>query len=212
MARFFNPDAVGADARLHAPATERNRDAILSVLKAHLPSDGTLLEIASGTGEHAAYLAPRFPTLYWQPTDIDPAHLASISAWRDEGAAPNLLPPRELDVLAPWPLHELPAPVRAVAAINLIHIAPWAVAEALIAGAGRLLGAGGILYLYGPYRRGGKHTADSNAAFDLSLKRHSIDWGVRDMEEVIDLAETAGFRSPAVLAMPANNFSLVFRK
>ncbi len=212
MPRFFNPEAVGGDMRLHAPATARNRDYILDILKPHLPESGTVLEIASGTGEHAVYIAPHFPHLAWQPTDIDPAHLASIEAWRTESEAPNLLPPVELNVLENWPLEHLSQPLAAISAINLIHIAPWAVAETLIEKAGGLLPEKGILYLYGPYKRGGDHTAPSNEAFHQNLQARDPAWGVRDMEAVIELGLQCGFAEPIVQPMPANNFSLIFKK
>ncbi|MCJ9429791.1 DUF938 domain-containing protein [Kordiimonas marina] len=212
MARFFNPDQISEEGKLHAPAAERNKDAILEVLLDHLPSAGTVLEIASGTGQHAVHFAPRLSHLHWQPTDLDPRHIASIEAWRAEAGAENLLAPRALNVLEPWPVHDLPAPVTAITANNLIHIAPWAVAEALIAGAADLLGGGGVLFLYGPYRRGGAHTAPSNEAFDAHLKSHDPAWGLRDMEAVTDLATEAGFGTPTIVEMPTNNFSLIFRK
>jgi len=212
MARFFDPGPVAGDGKLHAPAADRNKDAILEVLLDHLPSAGTVLEIASGTGQHAAHFAPRLSQLYWQPTDLDPRHVASIQAWRAEAGADTLLAPRALNVLEPWPVHDLPAPVTAITAANLIHIAPWTVAEALIAGAADLLTEEGVLCLYGPYKRGGMHTAPSNEAFDAHLKSHDPTWGVRDMEAVAELATEAGFSEPTITNMPANNFSLVFRK
>ncbi|WP_417456461.1 DUF938 domain-containing protein [Kordiimonas sp.] len=216
MARFFDPQSAGnpgEDARLHAPATERNKDAILKVLKAHLPRQGTLLEVASGTGEHAAYMAPALAPLYWQPTDIEPAHLRSIDAWRFHVDAENMMPAKAFNVLEDdWAFDDLPEQVTAVAAINLIHIAPWAVAEALLKRAGDALNRGNVLYLYGPYKRHGEHTAPSNAEFDASLKRRNPAWGVRDMEVVISYAEAAGFGIEEIVPMPANNFSLIFTK
>lgn len=216
MTKFFNPgkhEDAGADARLHAPATARNRDVILDVLKAHLPRKGSLLEVASGTGEHAAHIAAHFPDLHWQPTDIDPDHLESIDAWRTHVGLNNILPARPFNALEDdWALDHLPQPLSAVMAANLIHISPFEVAEALIKGAGNALNGEGILYLYGPYKRKGQHTAPSNESFDASLKARDPRWGVRDMEAVIELAQGAGFEAPEIIAMPANNFSLVFKK
>lgn len=215
MAKFFDPQAKDEDSdiRLHAPATERNRGVILELLEACLPRDGVLLEVASGTGEHASFMAPRLKPLLWQPTDIDDRHLTSIDAWANHVGSDNLLPARRFNALEDdWAFHDLPARVSAIAAINLIHIAPWEVTVALMAGAGKLLQQGDILYLYGPYKQKGAHTAPSNAAFDLSLKRNNPDWGVRDMETVMDLADKAGFSDLDIVGMPANNFSLVFTK
>lgn len=211
MARFFDPEGKGE--RLHAPATARNRDFILDVLKPALPQEGTIFEVASGTGEHAAYMAPKLPAHHWQPSDIDPRHLASINAWRAEVLVGNILPARRFDVLEnDFTDPELAAPLSAILSINLIHISPWTVAETLIAKAGEALPAGGLFYLYGPYKQGSKHTSESNEAFDVSLKSRDPSWGVRDMEAVIDLAEKAGFGAPDIIPMPANNFSLVFHK
>ena len=213
MSRFFNPGAAGDDARLHAPATARNRDYILDVLREHLPREGSLLEVASGTGEHASFFAPHFPDIDWQPTDIDESHLESIAAWRAHTACPSLLSPMRFDVLTDdWALPHLEKPLVAVLAINLIHISPFDVTVALMENAGRTLGSGGVLFLYGPYRRGGAHTAPSNESFDASLKARNPAWGVRDMEKVISLANQNGFGAPVIVPMPANNFSLVFKK
>ena len=197
------------DARLHAPATARNREPILAVLRRILPTSGTVLEIASGTGEHAAYLAPHFPGLAWQPSDADPELLASIAAWAAASGADNIRPPMALDVTRPdWGVED----VAAILCINMIHIAPWAAAEALMAGAGRLLPAGAPLYLYGPCKRDGRHTAPSNAAFDASLRSHDPAWGVRDLDDVVRLADTHGFDLAEIVEMPANNLSVVFRR
>ena len=192
-----------------SPAVARNRDPILAVLRRHLPAQGTVLEIASGTGEHAAYLAPQFPHLVWQPTDVDPDALASIEAHRAAAGAPNLRAPIALDVTAPaWPVTRADA----VVSINMIHISPWAAAQGLMAGAARLLPAGGVLYLYGPFKENGEHTAPSNAAFDASLRARDPQWGVRDIGEVRALADSHGFDFVERVAMPANNLSLVFRR
>lgn len=196
-------------AALLSPAVARNRDPILAVLRRHLPAQGTVLEIASGTGEHAAYFAPQFPHLVWQPTDVDPAALASIEAHRAAADAPNLCAPIALDVTAPaWPVTHADA----VISINMIHISPWAAAQGLMAGTARLLAPGGALYLYGPFKENGAHTAPSNAAFDASLRARDPRWGVRDLGDVRALADSYGFDLVERVAMPANNLSVVFRR
>jgi SAM-dependent methyltransferase len=192
-----------------APAVARNRDPILAVLRQHLPASGTVLEIASGTGEHAAYFAPQFPQLVWQPSDTNPDALASIEAHRALMNAPNLRAPIELDVTAArWPV----AQADAVVSINMIHIAPWEAAQGLIAGAARLLAAGQVLYLYGPFKENGEHTAPSNAEFDASLRATDPRWGVRDVTDVRALADEHGFDFVERVAMPSNNMSLIFRR
>ena len=192
-----------------APAVARNRDPILMVLRRALPAQGTVLETASGTGEHAAYFAASLPHLTWQPTDIDPEALASIAAHRAAANVPNLLAPVTLDVTAPlWPVTRADA----IVSINMIHIAPWAAAIGLMTGAGRLLQPGRTLYLYGPFKENGRHTAPSNAAFDAGLRARDPEWGVRDTGEVCDLAARQGFEFVERVAMPANNLSLVFRR
>lgn len=195
--------------RLSAPAAERNAAPILEVLRGALPARGTVLEIASGTGQHAAHFAAALPDLAWQPSDADPRARASIAAWRAQSGLANLLAPLDLDVLRePWPI----AAADAVVCINMIHISPWAATGALMRGAGARLPAGGVLVTYGPYRRGGAHTAPGNEAFDASLRERDPAWGVRDMEAVEALAEAAGLVCEARVPMPANNFSLVLRK
>ena len=194
-----------SDAR-HAPATARNRDAILEVLREALPAHGTVLEIASGTGEHAIHFAAALPHLTWQPTDPDGESRASIAAHAAMAGLPNLGPPLGLDVTsADWPVRAADA----VVCINMIHIAPWAAAEGLFAGAARLKAA--VLYLYGPFREHGEHTAPSNEAFDGWLKAQDPAWGVRDLEAVAALAASHGFSLARRVAMPANNLSLIFR-
>ncbi|AZG15849.1 DUF938 domain-containing protein [Cupriavidus pauculus] len=201
--------AADPTARRMAPATERNREPILAVLRDVLPPRGTVLEIASGTGQHAVHFATALPGLTWQPSDPDATHRESIAAWTAHAQAANVLPPLALDVRQePWGIDR----VDAIVCINMIHIAPWAAAEALFAGAGMRLGAGGILYLYGPYRRDGAHTAPSNEAFDRQLRAADAAWGVRDMADVMALGAAQGLVCDAPLPMPANNFSLVFRK
>ncbi|MGT2473545.1 DUF938 domain-containing protein [Paraburkholderia terrae] len=195
--------------RQHAPSAERNREPILAVLERVLPATGTVLEVASGTGQHAIHFAAALPHLVWQPSDLDDEARASIAAWTAHSGLANVRPPLALDVRdASWGIEA----AAAIVCINMIHISPWASAQALIGGAGRLLGPGGVLFLYGPYRRGGVHTAPTNAAFDEQLRRRNPAWGVRDMEDVVALADAAGFDAEDPVEMPANNFSLVFRK
>jgi len=202
------------DARLYAVATQRNRAPILDVLRRVLPASGTLLEIASGTGEHAVWLAAQLPGLVFQPSDPSPAHRASIAAWMASSGLANLREPLALDVTtADWEKSAgIERDLAAILCINLIHIAPWAAALGLLRGAGAALGAGRLLYLYGPYRRGGEHTAPSNAAFDRSLRAQHPGWGVRDLEAVVTAAEGAGFALEEVAQMPANNLSVILRR
>lgn len=210
----LSPDDETADARRHAPATARNREPILTVLRplvARLPDGATLLEIASGTGEHALFFARALPQLVWQPSEPDPDLRASILAHRaTEGRdLENLRAPLELDVTRfPWPISRADA----LLCVNMIHIAPWSCCEALVRGAARLLPAGGPLVLYGPFRRGGAHTAPSNADFDSSLKLRNPAWGIRDLEQVTTTAETEGFELSEVRELPANNLAVVFRR
>ena len=194
--------------KLSSPATARNREPIREVLARYLPAQGTVLEIASGAGEHAVHLARAFPGITWQPSDAYPEALASIAAWRDEAALPNLAPPVELDVMAnPWPI----ATADAIVCINMVHISPWEATLALFAGAARALPAGGLLYLYGPYRFDGV-TAPSNDEFDRSLRARDASWGVRDVRELTRTASQSGIALQHVVGMPANNHSLVFRR
>jgi len=202
-------------AKKFAPATQRNRDPILEVLKQVLPEQGTVLEAAAGSGEHAAYFAPKLAPRRWLPSDPEPENLRSIAAWRAETGCEELLAPITLDVTEPvWPVEDRPPspPISAILAINLIHISPWAATEGLMSGAGRILAPGGVLYLYGPYRRDGAHTAPSNAEFDRSLKSRDPRWGVRDLEAVIEAAERCGLSHLRTDAMPANNLSVSFRR
>lgn len=195
-------------AKRHAPATARNREPILSVLRRVLPERGRLLEIASGTGEHAAWFAPQFPGLTWQPSDLDGDNLDSITAWVAESGLANLPPPLRLDVTGPWPDGVLDAIFNA----NMIHISPWDTAVGLMAGAGRHLAAGGVLVVYGPFRVDGAHVSDSNQTFDDWLRAQDPDWGVRDLEAVVALAGDYGLLLMEVVEMPANNRILVLRK
>jgi hypothetical protein len=198
------------DARLIAPATARNREHITKVLRQHLPCQGLVLEVASGSGEHIVHFANSFsPDLTFQPSDPDAGARASIDAWVHLTGVSNVLPSIALDASADlWPIQRADV----VICINMIHIAPWEAAIGLVRGAARLLPANGLLYLYGPYRRDGRHTAPSNEAFDGSLRSQNQKWGVRDLEAVVELAEQHGFARPLIEEMPANNLSLIFHR
>ncbi len=197
-----------ADPRLYHPHVARNREPILEVLRRVLPAAGLVLEAASGSGEQAAYFAQRLPSLLWQPTDVDPRALASIAAHRAAADAPNLLSPLYLDALSErWPVERADA----VVCINMIHITPWTMSEGLMAGARRTLGAAGVVYLYGPYKIGGRHTAESNHDFDNRLRTQNPLWGIRDLADVTDLAARHGFALAETVPMPANNLSVIFR-
>lgn len=197
------------DARRSAPATQRNREPIREVLARVVPEGARVLEIASGTGEHAVFLAEALRVASWQPTDPDAPSRASIDAWRMQAGASRVLPATLLDVHADdWHV----GPVDVVVCINMVHISPWSATEALMRGAARVLAPRGLLYLYGPYRRGGAHTAPSNEAFDASLRARDPAWGVRDLETVVAEAERQGFALEDVVAMPANNLSVLFRR
>jgi SAM-dependent methyltransferase len=196
-----------AGARRNAPAADRNKEPILDVLRWILPRRGLVLEIAAGTGQHTAHFASALPDLQWQPTEPDADYHDSIRAWTDN--LPNVLPPLALDVSAwPWPVERADA----VLCINMIHISPWQSTLDLMAGAGAILPTGGVLFLYGPYKRGGAHTAPTNEAFDADLRTRAAAWGLRDMETVIDVAGSNGLVFKEAVAMPANNFSVVFAK
>lgn len=203
---------MNTDLRQHAPAAERNRAPILDVLRRLLPAKGpgTVLEVASGTGQHAAYFAAAFPHLTWQPSDANQDAHASIAAWT-EGCA-NARPPLSLDATAPaWRL-ETESPLVALFNANMIHISPWAACEGLMAKAGTHLPAGAHLVMYGPYRRSGAHTAPSNAAFDESLRARDPAWGVRDLEAVVACADANGLDHVEAVDMPANNLVVVYRR
>ncbi|MGB5548051.1 MAG: DUF938 domain-containing protein [Polyangiales bacterium] len=198
-----------AMAKGFAPAAERNRQAILDVLRRVLPSAGLVLELASGTGQHAVFFSQQLPTLRWQPSDASPNALQSIAAWVEEVERANLLPPIELDVRSPrWPI----ARADALICINMIHISPWESTEALFRRAGDLLAAGSPLITYGPYRLHGEHTAPSNAAFDQSLRSRNARWGIRDIDELTELAGRTGFTLQERVDMPANNMTLVWTR
>jgi SAM-dependent methyltransferase len=191
-----------------APATERNREPIAAVLREVLPPRGLVLEVASGTGEHAAYFARLFPALDWQPSDPDPDALNSITAWAADAGLPNLRDPVQLDAAGTWAITQADA----ILCMNMVHISPWAATLGLLDGAARLLPAGAPLYLYGPYRRAGILTAPSNEAFDRSLKERNPEWGLRNLEDVAAEAERRALRLDRVVEMPANNLSVVFRR
>jgi hypothetical protein len=208
------------DARQYAPATERNREAILEVLLKVLPSSGTVLEIASGTGEHAVYFASRLIDYMWLPTDANPQARASIVAWTEHNGCLNVYPPLELDAReAVWAVEketvtQLPnnSPIVAIVNINMIHISAWSACLGLMAGAGRILPVGGILYLYGPFKQGGEHTALSNAAFDEYLRIQNPEWGVRNLDDVVAAARLEHLSLQQAYQMPANNLSVVFER
>jgi hypothetical protein len=213
------------DLRQFAPATQRNREPILTVLKEVLPAAGTVLEISSGTGEHAVFFAPRLAPRLWIPSDPNPVARDSIAAWREQEPAESLYPPIALDVReSVWPIEQKPlpqdlqglnlrqSPITAIVNINMIHISPWSACVGLMAGAERVLPADGILYLYGPFRQANQPTAPSNEAFDASLQMQNPEWGLRSLEEVMTLAHNHHLEFVKIVAMPANNLSVVFRR
>jgi SAM-dependent methyltransferase len=187
-------------------SADRNKGPILALLKRVLPPTGLVLEIGSGTGQHVVHFAKALPELTWQPSDPDAAFRKSIRSWVELENLGNVRAPLELDVCSlPWPVTHADA----VLCINMIHVAPWAATEALLTGAKGVLIGGGVLFLYGPYRRFGRHTAPSNEAFDVQLRASDPAWGLRDLEAVVELAGTTGFELAEVVDMPANNFSVV---
>ena len=204
------------DGRLDAPAFHRNHQAIGGVLARFLAGkSGGAVEAGSGTGQHVVEFARQLTDITWWPSDLNENHLRSIEAWRLHSRAANIRPPRRIDVSDPaWcdvmKVEGGPAELLAIFCANVIHIAPWRVAEGLFAGAGRYLRQGGMLFLYGPFSRGGRHTADSNEAFDNSLRERDPAWGVRDVEAVTKLADGAGLSLIDIIEMPANNLTLVF--
>ena len=206
------------DPRLDAPAFHRNHQAIQGVLQRYLAGQsGDAVEVGSGTGQHVVEFARQFPPITWWPSDLNDNHLASIEAWRLYSKLSNIRPARRLDVSDPAWGDAMkgdggPDELLAVFCANVIHIAPWQVAEGLLAGTGGALRRHGMLFLYGPFRRGGEHTADSNAAFDASLRQGNPEWGVRDVEAVERLADRAGLSLIEIADMPANNLTLVFRR
>ncbi len=197
------------DARETAPAPERNKQPILEVLARVLPRRGLVLEIGSGTGQHVAYFAKALPALDFQPSEIDMERHASIAAWVAADKLSNVYPPLAIDITKrPWPV----SAADAVVCINVIHISPWEATLGLMAGASEILPAGGMLVSYGPYMRSGAHTAHSNASFDVSLRARNPLWGVRELDRLAEVARSEGFALEEVVSMPANNFTLVWRK
>ena len=195
--------------RQSAPAALRNRDPILEILRPALPERGLVLEIASGTGEHVIHFATALSGLKWQPSDPNPDSRTSIAGWIEAEGLANVRPPIDLDVHnRPWPVADLAA----ILCINMIHISPWTATEALMAEAGAQLPSGGLLYLYGPYRQAAVPTAPSNIAFDASLRQRNADWGLRDLETVVELAAASGLMLERAVTMPANNLSVLLRR
>jgi len=205
--RFYEAPASGV--RRSAPAALRNREPIAEVLAEWLPESGLVLEIASGTGEHAIYFARRFPALEWQPSDVHADALQSISEWRAETRLPNVHRPLVLDAAsADWPVDRADA----VLSINMVHISPWKSALGLIDGAARVLRPGAPLIMYGPWIKDDVPTVESNLAFDADLKQRDPEWGLRSVEEFAAEAEKSGLMLEATRAMPANNLMLLFRR
>ena len=205
------------DGRLQGPAFERNHDAIWSAMASFLSAQtGDMLELGSGTGQHATTFAGRSPQLTWWPSDIYPSHLASIEAWRRHAGFANLRTPQRIDLTDPawvWTADKHPGgALAAMLCINVLHISPWRVAQTLIVGAGRYLAADGRLFVYGPFKRSGQHTAPSNAEFDASLRAENPEWGVRDLDDLNALAQTAGLTPAEIVPMPANNLVLAFAR
>jgi SAM-dependent methyltransferase len=197
------------DARLSSPAVFRNRGPILDILRTVLPTQGVVLEVASGSGEHIAYLAGQLPALEWQPSDPSPAARASIAAWTAVDRLTNVRPPLVLDASAlPWPV----SAVNAILAINMVHISPWAATQGLLHEAARLLPPAGLLYLYGPFIQAGVPLVPSNAAFDADLRVRNVEWGLRDLAGLEAEAAGSGLKIEAVLPMPANNLSVIVRR
>jgi hypothetical protein len=203
---------AGGDARHYAPAAERNAGPILDVLGRHLPAAGAILEIGSGTGQHVIAFAAAHPELTWQPSDPDPAARASIAAWTAAAGVSNVLPPLDLDVTAEGWARALAGAVQGIVSINLLHVAPWAACAGLMAGAAALLAPAAPLYLYGPFKQGGRHTAPSNVQFDRYLRACDPTWGVRDVDAVVACAADYGLVLVDVVALPANNLSVVLRQ
>ena len=200
---------MSSDNRQHAPATARNRGPILDVLRSILPPSGTVLEVASGTGEHVVHFARAFPMLEWQPSDPSREARHSIDAWIAAEGVESVRSPLDLDAACDsWPIDQ----ATAVVCINMIHISPWASTEGLMRGAGRILNAGAPLYLYGPFRQPAKALELSNATFDEDLRNRDPRWGLRDLDEVAVCAGSFGFVLDRVVDMPANNLSVIFRK
>jgi hypothetical protein len=205
--RFYEAQAAGK--RRSAPAALRNREPIAEVLARWLPESGTVLELASGTGEHAAFFAERFPVLRWQPSDIHPDALESIAAWREACGLANVAPPLVLDAASiDWPIER----AAALVSINMVHISPWTSALGLLDGAARILPCGAPLVLYGPWLKDDLATAPSNLLFDADLRRRDPEWGLRRVEEFASAAAERGLELEQIELMPANNLMLLFRR
>jgi SAM-dependent methyltransferase len=203
------------EGRLDAPAFHRNHEAIWGALAAFMVgAHGDVLEVGSGTGQHAAEFARRAPQLTWWPSDILPSHLASIEGWRRQAGLGNLRAPQRIDLTdADWAWRgEAGSTLTAIVCINTLHISPWRTSQNLIAGAARLLQPDGRLFVYGPFKRDGAHTAPSNAAFDATLRAENPDWGVRDVRDLSALAQAAGLTLGSIAPMPANNLVLAFAR
>jgi SAM-dependent methyltransferase len=203
---------VGADQRMFSPSAARNAAPILAILQRVLPSSGSVLEIGCGTGEHAVSFAAAMPQLTWRPSDPDPDARASASSWISFADLSNVSAPLDIDVCASAWCVEQDAPFDVMISLNMVHIAPWSASLGLFAGAGRLLRAGALLILYGPFTRDGAHNAPSNAAFDVSLKARNQSWGLRDIADLERLGEVSGLVLRETIEMPANNRMLVFAK
>ena len=222
MARFVSEygkttEPAQADGRLDAPAFHRNHEPIWSAVGGFLATQsGDLLEIGSGTGQHAAAFAPRAPGITWWPSDIYDSHLKSIAAWRTYSGVANLRPPQRIDLSDPdWSWTgdaDRDALLTAMLCVNVLHISPWRVSKNLFAGASRFLRKHGRLFVYGPFRRDGAHTSSSNAAFDASLRAENPEWGVRDVLDLNGLAKSAGLTEAEISPMPANNLVLAFAR
>lgn len=207
--RHFPLDTDSDPELPQSPAAERNAEPILGQLRRLLPASGRVLEIASGTGQHAVHFASALHGIEWQPSDTDPDALQAVRIRARRAALPNLLPPVELDVQAPeWPV----AHADAIVCVNLLHISPWSATEGLLAGAARCLPDGGVFVVYGPFRFAGEHTAESNARFDADLRSRDTSWGIRDVADVAAIASGHGLDHEETIALPANNHLLVFRR
>ena len=201
------------DERLFFPATERNKAPIGEVLSQILPSKGVVLEIASGSGEHGVMFQECFPNILWQTSDPNTSYRKSISAWiKHQGLITKMPQPLDLDVQKrPWPLtQEFRSSLKAIVCINMIHISPWVCTEALFEEAGNLLEKDQLLMLYGPFKRNGAHTSESNERFDQSLNAQNPNWGIRDLDAVSEIGVKNGFKNHDVIEMPSNNLSIIF--
>ncbi len=199
------------DKRQFSPACERNKDPILVVLKQHLPDQPHVLEVASGSGEHGHYFCQQLPHIIWQPSDIDPRYQESVVAWQKHQPLDNFLPPLTLNMTDETWFNNVKNTINSMFNANMAHISPWAATEGLFNGAGQVLNPNGKLFLYGPFKIEGQHTAPSNSEFDKSLKARNPQWGIRNLEDITALAKQNGLVIEQKIAMPANNFMLIFR-